>query len=233
MDLEKRSKYKLDMEVEFGNKKISLNNKKSRLLQCINKYGSIAKASKEAGISYRTALNNIENMEIELGSRIVVTKRGGKGGGGSSELTDAGKQILFEFIKINRVLKKHVDLNEIEGIVFAVDEERKIMKVYLDKKEIIIPAAEDCSVGDKVLISISPNNVFLIPELNESGVRNVLEGTITEIRLNNDMIRLNVDVGGNNILVNTTKISGKEIDLNPGKRVFVGFEEDLADIIKI
>ena len=75
-------------------------------------------------------------MEKELGSHIVVTKRGGKGGGGSSELTDKGKQVLFEFIKVNRVLKKHADLNEIEGTVSDIDEEKKVMKIVMDKNEI-------------------------------------------------------------------------------------------------
>ncbi len=44
---EKKSKYKLDMEVEVGDRIVSLNNKKSRLLQCIDKYGSIIKAQRK------------------------------------------------------------------------------------------------------------------------------------------------------------------------------------------
>ena len=38
-DLEKQPKYKLDIEVEVGNKTISINNKKSKLLHCIDEYG--------------------------------------------------------------------------------------------------------------------------------------------------------------------------------------------------
>lgn len=231
--LEKKPKYKLDMEVEIDDKTVSLNNKKSKLLQCIDKYGSIVKASEETGIPYRTALKNIEIMENELGSPIVVTKRGGKGGGGSSELTDKGKQVLFKFIKVNRVLKKHADLNEIEGTVSEIDEEKKVMKVTLDKKELIVPTSKDFKVGDDVLVSISPNNIFVILEPQESSVRNMLEGVITEMRFKDDKVRLSVAINGNNVFVDITEFSRKELDLTLGKKIFIGFKAASVDIIKI
>jgi molybdate transport system regulatory protein len=232
-DLEKKPRYRLDMKVEIDDKTVSLNNKKSKLLQCIDKYGSIAKASEETGIPYRTALKNIEIMEMELGSPIVVTKRGGKGGGGSSELTNKGKQILLKFIKINRVLKKHTDLNEIEGTVSVIDGEKKIMKVVLNEKEITLPTAKNFNVGDKVLISISPSNIFVDLEPHESSVRNIIEGTITEMRFKNDKVRLNVDIDGIKIVVDITEFSRKELGLDLGKKIFIGFKAASADIIKI
>lgn len=232
-DLDKKMKYKLDVEVEMGDKIISLNNKKSKLLQCIDKYGSITKASEETGIPYRTALKNIEIMEMELGSPIVVTKRGGKGGGGSSELTDEGKQILFKFIKVNRALKKHIDLNEIIGIISAVNGEKKIMKVALGKNEITIPTAENFNVGDNVLVSISPDNIFVTLEPHESSVRNTFEGIITKMQFKDDAVRLDVDVDGNIIVADITELSREKLDLNIGKKVFIGFKAVSADIIKI
>ena len=231
-DLERKPKYKLDMEVEVGDKTVSLNNKKSKLLQCIDKYGSIAKASKETGIPYRTALKNIEIMEMELGSPVVETKRGGKGGGGSSELTNKGKQALSQFIKINRVLKKHADLNEIRGTVSDIAEEEKVMKVLLDQKKVVLPLTENFNIGDKVLISISPSNIFIILEPHESSVRNTLEGIITKMQFKNDAVRLNINADGNDILVDITESSRKKLDLNIGKRVFIGFKAVSADIIK-
>ena len=232
-DLDKKMRYKLDVEVEIGNKTISLNNKKSKLLQCINKYGSIVKASKETGIPYRTALKNIEIMEMELGSPIVSTKRGGKGGGGSSTLTDEGKQILFKFIKVNRALKKHVDFNEIMGTISEINDEEKIMKVALNEKEIVLPVVKNFNVEDDVLVSISPDNIFVTLEPHESSVRNTFEGTITKMQFKNDAVRLDVDVDGHNILVDITESSRKKLDLNIGKKIFIGFKAVSADIIKI
>jgi N-terminal domain of molybdenum-binding protein len=232
-DLDKKMRYKLDVEVEIGNKTISLNNKKSKLLQCIDKYGSIVKASKETGIPYRTALKNIEIMEMELGSSIVSTKRGGKGGGGSSTLTDEGKQVLLKFIKVNRALKKHVDFNEIMGTISEINNEEKIMKVALNEKEIVLPVVKNFNVEDDVLVSISPDNIFVTLEPHESSVRNTFEGTITKMQFKNDAVRLDVDVDGHNILVDITESSRKKLDLNIGKKIFIGFKAVSADIIKI
>ncbi len=232
-DLEKQPKYKLDIEVEVGNKSISLNNKKSKLLHCINEYGSIVKASKETGIPYRTALKNIEVMENDLGTPIVVTKRGGKGGGGSSELSDIGKEILLKFIKMNHVLRKNAYLNEITGTIFDIDNEKKIMKVSLDNNEIILPLTANFNIEDNVLLTISPNNIFVTLKPQESSVRNTIEGTITEMQLKEDKVRLNINIGKNNIVVDVTELSRKELDLNLGKRVYIGFKAASVDIIKI
>ncbi|MDI6723832.1 MAG: TOBE domain-containing protein [Methanobacterium sp.] len=229
---QKKPKYKLDMEVEVDDKIVSLNNKKSRLLQCIDKCGSIVKASKETGIPYRTALKNIEIMENELGQPIVVTHRGGRGGGGSSELTDKGREMLYKFIKINRFLKKHADLNEIEGIISDVDKEKKIMKVYLDKKEILLPISKGFNVEDKVLILISPSDIFITLEAQESSVRNILEGIITEMKFKKDIVRLTVNINENDVIVDITELSRKKLDLNLGKKVFIGFKAASVDIIK-
>lgn len=232
MSERKRPKYRLDMEVEIGDKVVSLNNKKSRLLQCIDKYRSIAKASKETEIPYRTALKNIEIMEKELGLPIVTTKRGGKGGGGSSELTDIGKEILQKFVKLNRVIKKHADLNEIEGIISYIDEEEKIMTVKLDKKEVILPITEEFSVGDNVLILIGPNDIFVTLEAQKSSVRNMLEGRITEMKFKKDVVRMTVNINGINVIADITELSRKELNLNLGKNVFIGFKAAAVDIIK-
>ncbi len=230
---DKKMRYKLDVEIQMGDKTLSMNNKKSKLLQCIGKYGSIAKASEETGIPYRTALKNIEIMESELGSPIVVTKRGGKGGGGSSELTDEGKQVLFKFIKVNRALKKHVDLNEMMGTISVVDSEKRIMKVALNENEITLPTAENFDVGDDVLVSISPGNIFVTLEPHESSVRNTFEGTITKMQFKDDAVRLDVNIGGSNIAADITELSREKLDLNIGKKVFIGFKAVSADIIKI
>ncbi|WP_414470029.1 TOBE domain-containing protein [Methanobacterium sp. ACI-7] len=231
-DFKKRPRYKLDMEVEIGDKIVSLNNKKSRLLQCIDKCGSIVKASKETGIPYRTALKNIEIMENELGAPIIATKRGGKGGGGSSELTDSGKEILQKFVKLNRVIKKHADLNELEGVISSLDEEERVMTCKLGQKKIVLPINEEFNIGDKVLILISPSDIFVTLEAQKSSVRNMLQGKITEMKFKNDIIRMAISINGIDVVADITELSRKELDLNLGKDVFIGFKAAALDIIK-
>lgn len=231
-DLEKGPKYKLNIEVEIGDNVISLNNKKSKLLQCIDTYGSIVNASKETGIPYRTALKNIEIMENELGSPIVVTHRGGKGGGGSSELTDTGKKILREFIKLNRVIKKHAELNEIKGIVKSIDEKSRVMNVYIDGEDVIIPFNPDFEVNDNVSIMISPDDIFVTLKPQESSVRNVLNCKIIGMEIKNEMVRLTVQLNNAKIFVDVTEYSREELNLKLNMDIFIGFKAASATIIK-
>jgi molybdate transport system regulatory protein len=64
-----------------------------RLLEEIDRRGSIREACSRIGLSYRTCLNRIRQMERVLGSPVIRTTRGGAAGGGS-ELTDQARDII-------------------------------------------------------------------------------------------------------------------------------------------
>jgi molybdate transport system regulatory protein len=64
-----------------------------RLLEEIDRRGSIREACGRIGLSYRTCLNRIRRMERVLGAPVIHTTRGGAGGGGS-ELTPAARDII-------------------------------------------------------------------------------------------------------------------------------------------
>ncbi len=72
----------VDVRLEIGDKTVFFNQKRFFLLKYIDELGSIMKASKKANIPYRSALKYIEEMETEIQSPVVITQRGGKGGGG-------------------------------------------------------------------------------------------------------------------------------------------------------
>lgn len=61
-----------------------------RLLALIDELGSLNKAAKELGMSYRRAWGRIQETEQRLGDPIVVRKRGRKG----YELTQFGLDLL-------------------------------------------------------------------------------------------------------------------------------------------
>jgi molybdate transport system regulatory protein len=63
-----------------------------RLLEEIDRRGSIREACSRIGLSYRTCLNRIRQMERVLGSPVIHTTRGGATGGGS-ELTDEAREL--------------------------------------------------------------------------------------------------------------------------------------------
>ncbi len=86
-----RSKVWLEMEGEpvFGEGR-------RRLLEAIDRLGSITRAASHVGVSYRRAWSFLRAMEDRLGMRLVETQRGGENGGGA-RLTDEARVLLKDF----------------------------------------------------------------------------------------------------------------------------------------
>lgn len=80
----------------------------ARLLEQIIKHHSVLEAAKELGMSYRYALHRITLAEERLGQSLVTRTRGGAKGGGSSEVTAYGKDLVAQFRKKQSTLEKSV-----------------------------------------------------------------------------------------------------------------------------
>ena len=219
--------------LKLDDKIILLNKKKFKLLKFIDECGSIMQASKQAHIPYRSALKYIENLENDLNNTVVSTKRGGKGGGGASKLTEDGKKILKEYRKVDSILKMHADVNEIEGEISDIDVENKIANIYLNGNKVILPLRGNFKIGDKVLILISPDDIFVMLEPQESSVRNVFPGKITSMELKENLVRLSVNLGEASLFVDVTEYAREQLDLTLGKEVYVGFKAAAIAMVKI
>ena len=66
------------------------------LLEKIDERGSITKAAKEVGISYKTAWDTV-NMMNNLADRPLVERMAGGKGGGGTYLTSEGKEVIRQF----------------------------------------------------------------------------------------------------------------------------------------
>lgn len=66
------------------------------LLERIREHGAIAKAAKSMEMSYKHAWDLLDSMNRQAGCPLVVTSRGGKGGGGAL-LTPAGDRAIAIF----------------------------------------------------------------------------------------------------------------------------------------
>ena len=221
--------YRLNLE----NKIILLNKKKFDLLRYIEKCGSITKAAQQVKIPYRSALKYIEDLENDINHTIVSTKRGGKGGGGGSKLTEYGKLILKEYRKVDRILKMHADVNEIEGTLQDIDVENKIANIYLNGKKVILPLRGNFNVNDKVLVLISPEDIFVMLEPQESSVRNIFKGKIIGMELKDHLVRLTVNLGEISLYVDITEYAREQLDLTLGKEVYIGFKAAAIAMVKI
>jgi molybdate transport system regulatory protein len=70
------------------------------LLEAIDRFGSISRAAREVGVSYKTAWDTIDTMNNAVERPLVRRMTGGLGGGGTA-LTDEGK----ETVRLYRVLQ--------------------------------------------------------------------------------------------------------------------------------
>ena len=75
------------------------------LLERIGEHGSISRAAQSMQMSYKHAWDLVDSMNRHAREPLVITCKGGKGGGGTT-LTNAGEQVIQEFYE----LRKRLDL---------------------------------------------------------------------------------------------------------------------------
>lgn len=74
-----------------------------RLLGLIEQHGSIQKAARENGMSYRHAWGALRKMEKRSGLKWVETRAGGKAGGGA-RLTEPARDFAARYARFNEGL---------------------------------------------------------------------------------------------------------------------------------
>lgn len=223
----------VEYKINIDGNSFLLDNKKFQLLESILDTGSLTAAAKSINVSYRTALNYIERIESTLNVKIVNTTKGGKGGGGGTSLTEEGYSILKECKKINAIMELHKDVNEIEAEIVDVDDVKGVMTIQMHDFKINAPLNRNYEVGDKILALISYDNIFLMLEPQTSSIRNILKGQIVEMKLENEVIRVRIDVGGIDIYSDITLSAEKELNLSIGKEVYVGFKAMSVATLKL
>ncbi|NUQ36988.1 MAG: LysR family transcriptional regulator [Caldilineales bacterium] len=75
---------------------VALSRWRIRLLQMVDRTGSISAAAESMGIQYRLAWQRIHEMEERLGIALVHASAGGRGGGGST-LTAEAQALIAQF----------------------------------------------------------------------------------------------------------------------------------------
>ena len=217
----------VEYKINFNDNAFLLDHKKFKLLEGILNTGSITDASKLIDVSYRTALNYINKIETALNVSIVSTSKGGKGGGGGAILTPEGRSILKECKKINAIMQLHRDVNEIETVVSDIDEDKGVMELTKNDLSIKIPLDRSYALGDNILALISYDNIFIMLEPSTSSIRNIIDGKIVEMKLDGEVIKVRIDVGGVELYSFITLSAEKDLNLTIGKTVYIGKVVDL------
>lgn len=83
------------------------------LLSLIDESGSIARAAKAMGMSYKKAWDMVDDMNTRGKKPLVVARKGGDKGGGT-ELTDTGRKMIAKYgelmTKLNSIIEKNGDI---------------------------------------------------------------------------------------------------------------------------
>jgi molybdate transport system regulatory protein len=83
----------LELETEFG---ALLGGTRIRLLEAIDRHGSISKAAKHIPMSYKAAWDALEDLNNLADQPVIRRSIGGTGGGGT-KLTDYGRKLIAMF----------------------------------------------------------------------------------------------------------------------------------------
>jgi molybdate transport system regulatory protein len=130
-------------------------------------------------------------------------------------------------------MELHKDVNEIEAEIIDINAVKGVMTIKMNEFQINAPLNRKYEIGDKILALISYDNIFLMLEPQKSSIRNIIKGTIVEMRLNAEIIRVNVDVGGVNIYSDITVSAEKELNLTIGKEIYIGFKAMSVATLKL
>jgi len=84
-----------------GKKRYSIGDGGAKILEAINRCGSITRAAREAGVSYKYAWDQLSEIGKMVEHPILKTTKGGAKGGGA-ELTDTGRAVLREYKRLKR-----------------------------------------------------------------------------------------------------------------------------------
>lgn len=89
---------------------------RAELLQLIHETGSISKAAKSMGMSYKKAWAMVDGLNANAKKPYVIAHKGGQQGGGT-QVTEAGMQMLLAYQKLNNkvltIVKNHIDILEL------------------------------------------------------------------------------------------------------------------------
>lgn len=77
-----------------------------KILSKIQELGTLRGATEELDMSYRHAWGIIKKSEQRIGKPLLATHKGGKLGGGGSELTAEAKLLISNYLEAKNTLQK-------------------------------------------------------------------------------------------------------------------------------
>jgi molybdate transport repressor ModE-like protein len=138
------------------------------LLKMVKKTGTLKEASEKLEMSYRYAWGLIKKAEEALGESLIEAQKGGKSGGGSTNLTELGEQFVEDFSDFINMISGIVQnessglyVSNFIGIVEKIDKVNDFVKISFSAQDPISLTflsntnGNQLSIGDRVGIEIN------------------------------------------------------------------------------
>lgn len=130
------------------------------LLRKVIEKGTLKEAASSLGMSYRFAWGLVKKVEEKIGEPLIKAHKGGRSGGGRTEITPLGQQFIEDF----RAIKTKLSTQILEE---------------LNEKEDWIPA-------NIISIDVDSGNIELEISSNRNQIQNYQKGDIVHVRLKRD-----------------------------------------------
>ncbi|MFB6234719.1 MAG: TOBE domain-containing protein [Halopenitus sp.] len=197
----------------------------ARLLEAVDDEGSIHRAADELGRSYSRSHQRLTALEEALGE-LVERQRGGSNGGGST-LTEAARDLLAKFDRLQTGFSSVAGTSEavLEGEVLNRTGELGIVATDAGNVRAIVPPE-----GETVQISLRADAVTLhdpadMPAENATSARNRFEGTVTGVERGESVSKVTVDVDATApLFALVTEESRQKLALEAGEAVVASFK---------
>jgi len=104
-----------------------------RLLGRVREEGTIKAAAESLGMSYRFAWGLVRKAEKKIGQPLMITHKGGRDGGGGTELTEVGLDFLEDYSKMERLIEElSSDPTLLQGPISRTRVKARITDVEVD-----------------------------------------------------------------------------------------------------
>jgi len=137
------------------------------LLRKIQEKGTLKEAAASLGMSYRYAWGLIKKAEEKLGEPLISATKGGRHGGGSTDITELGRRYVRDFERFRRMLDEVSEGSfretQVQGIVLDVAEKSDRVEYIVEMKDdtlrVSLPRGGAVKeIGDVVLLHVSLEN---------------------------------------------------------------------------
>lgn len=198
------------------------------MLRAIDRYGSMHRAAEELGRSYGHLQPRVVELEEAIGA-LTTRVKGGKGGGGT-ELTDDGMELVRQFERLRVELSGVATIAESVVPGTVVERHGELATVETPAGELTARVPEGAT---DVEIAVRSDAVVLMepgsPAQAHTSLRNQLRGTVADIEQDGTIATVAVSVDGDVEIASViTAESLGRLELTEGSEVVAAFKTTAA-----